>query len=153
MKRVTHLLTALVFISLSVFISCNKGDGGDDGPTPTEEQANLLRGTWNLVQNGARLGTTIRPEWEGLSGVLQGDITGGTIAMTGVPSDPGASDVWPASSSWTFGDSITEIVRSDGVTMNVTVTENQLVVSFTITGSGRIEGFDGSWTFTFEKGS
>ena len=153
MKRVLDLLTALVFISLVVFISCNKGGGGDDGPTPEEEQVAKLVGTWNLVSGGAQLGTTPRTEWEGLSGVLSGDVNGGTIAMSGVPSDPGASDVWPSSISWTFGGSITEVVRDDGVTMNVTVTETTLDVRFTITGSGRIEGFDGAWSFSFQKGS
>ena len=153
MKRVNDLLTALVFMSLVVFISCNKGDDGDDGPTPQEEQVAKLVGTWNLVSGGAQLGTTPRAEWEGLTAVLQGDVDGGTIAVTGVPSDPGAEDVWPASSSWTFGNSITEVIRDDGVTLNVTVTENTLDVRFTITDSGRIEGFDGSWSFSFQKGS
>lgn len=151
MKRVTDLLTALVFISLVVFISCNRGDDGPDGPTPEEEQATKLRGTWTLVSGGAQLGTTPRTEWEGLSANLQGDASGGTIAVTGVPSDPGAEDVWPTNSNWTFGSSIAEVVRDDGVTLNVTVTDNTLDVRFTISDSGRIEGFDGNWSFSFTK--
>lgn len=152
MKRVTDLLTALVFISLVVFISCNKGDDGPDGPTPEEEQATKLRGTWTLATGGAQVGSTPRPEWEGLTANLQGDASGGTIAVSGVPSDPGAEDVWPTNSSWTFGSSISEVVRDDGVTLSVlSVTENSLRVTFTIAGSGRIEGFDGNWSFNFEK--
>ncbi|CAN0327337.1 unnamed protein product, partial [Chrysoparadoxa australica] len=95
MKRVTDLLTALVFISLTVFISCNKGGGDDPGPTPQEEQVAKLVGTWNLITDGAKLGTTTRPEWNGLTGVLSGNVDGGTIAVSGVPTDNGASDVWP----------------------------------------------------------
>lgn len=151
MKRVSDLLTALVFMSLVVFISCNKGGDGDDGPTPEEEQVAKLVGTWNLVSGGAKLGTTPRTEWEGLSAVLSGNTEGGSIAVSGVPSDPGASDVWPSNITWTFGDSITEVIRNDGVTMNVTVTENTLDVVFTITGSGRTAGFDGAWSFSFSK--
>lgn len=154
MKRVTDLLTALVFISLVVFISCNKGGGGDDGPTPQEEQVAKLVGTWVLATDGAKLGTTVRPEWEGLTVVISGNIDGGTIAVTGIPSDNGASDVWPSSASWTFGGSISELDRVDGISMNIqSVTDTQLIVTFTVSTSDRVTGFDGSWTFTFEKSS
>ncbi len=129
------------------------GDGGNSVPTIEEEQAAKLVGTWNLVSNGAKLGTTIRPEWEGLTVVISGNADGGAIASAGVPSDPGAEDVWPATSSWTFGESISEVVRDDGVSLYVTVNEATLDVQFTITGSGRIEGFDGLWTFSFQKSS
>ncbi len=154
MKRVTDLLTALVFISLVVFISCNKGGGGDDGPTPQEEQVAKLVGTWVLATDGAKLGTTVRPEWEGLTVVISGNVDGGTIAVTGIPSDNGASDVWPNSASWTFGGSISELNRVDGISMNIqSVTDTQLIVTFTVSTSDRVTGFDGSWTFTFEKSS
>jgi len=154
MKRVTDLLTALVFVSLTIFISCNKGGGDDPGPSAEEEQVAKLVGTWALATDGAVLGSTTRTEWNGLTGVLSGNTEGGSIAMSGVPSDTGASDVWPSTITWTFGSSISEIVRNDGVTMNVqSVTDTQLIVTFTISDSGRIEGFDGSWTFTFEKSS
>jgi len=154
MKRVTDLLTALVFISLVVFISCNKGGGGDDGPTPQEEQVAKLVGTWVLATDGAKLGTTVRPEWEGLTVVISGNVDGGTIAVTGIPSDNGASDVWPNSASWTFGGSISELDRVDGISMNIqSVTDTQLIVTFNVSTSDRVTGFDGSWTFTFEKSS
>tara|TARA_Y100001980_G_C14556924_1_gene354321 strand:+ start:164280 stop:164744 length:465 start_codon:yes stop_codon:yes gene_type:complete len=154
MKRVTDLLTALVFISLVVFISCNKGGGGDDGPTPQEEQVAKLVGTWVLATDGAKLGTTVRPEWEGLTVVISGNVDGGTIAVTGIPSDNGASDVWPSSASWTFGGSISELDRVDGISMNIqSVTDTQLIVTFNVSTSDRVTGFDGSWTFTFEKSS
>lgn len=154
MKRVTDLLTALVFISLTVFISCNKGGGGDDGPTPQEEQVAKLVGTWVLATDGAKLGTTVRPEWEGLTVVISGNADGGTIAVTGIPSDNGASDVWPTSTSWTFGGSISELDRVDGISMDIqSVTNTQLIVTFTVSSSNRVEGFEGSWTFTFEKSS
>ncbi len=154
MKRVTDLLTALVFISLTVFISCNKGGGGDDGPTPQEEQVAKLVGTWVLATDGAKLGTTVRPEWNDLTVVISGNADGGTIAVTGIPQDNGASDVWPSSTSWTFGGSISELDRVDGISMSIqSVTASQLIVTFTVSASGRVTGFDGSWTFTFEKSS
>ncbi len=154
MKRVTDLLTALVFISLTVFISCNKGGGGDDGPTPQEEQVAKLVGTWVLATDGAKLGTTVRPEWEGLTVVISGNADGGTIAVTGIPSDNGASDVWSTNTSWTFGGSISELNRVDGISMDIqSVTDTQLIVTFTVSSSNRVEGFEGSWTFTFEKSS
>ena len=154
MKRVTDLLTALVFISLTVFISCNKGGGGDDGPTPQEEQVAKLVGTWVLATDGAKLGTTVRPEWEGLTVVISGNADGGTIAVEGIPQDTGASDVWPTNTSWTFGGSISELDRVDGISMDIqSVTDTQLIVTFTVSSSNRVEGFEGSWTFTFEKSS
>ncbi len=154
MKRVTDLLTALVFISLVVFISCNKGGGGDDGPTPQEEQVAKLVGTWVLATDGAKLGTTVRPEWEGLTVVISGNVDGGTIAVDGIPQDTGASDVWPSSTTWTFGGSISELDRVDGISMNIqSVTDTQLIVTFTVSTSDRVTGFDGSWTFTFTKSS
>ena len=129
MKRVTDLLTALVFISLIVFISCKKGDDGPSGPTPEEEQAELFSGTWPL--ESATLGTTNRTEWteSNFSLTVEGNEDGGTITANNVPNIDGASDVWPSPSDWSFGSSITQINReADGIVMNITLTESTLIV-------------------------
>ena len=147
MKRVTDLLTALVFISLIVFISCKKGDDGPSGPTPEEETLALLLGTWEL-ESASESGTE-REEWEGFSIT----ISESSITASGIPNLDGASDVWSTNSTWDFGDAPSIINREDGITMNIAVTETQLTVSnLTISGSSnRISGFSGVWKFVFTK--
>ncbi|XOV92167.1 MAG: hypothetical protein ACFHWX_18400 [Bacteroidota bacterium] len=129
------------------------GGADDSGPTPKEEQAAKLAGTW--VLESASLGTTPRPEWldAGFSITLSGTKDGGTVTASNVPDIVGASDVWPSSSPWVFGSSISQVVReADDITVNVFVTDTTLTMAFTITGSGaRVDGFDGSWTFSFQK--
>ena len=62
--------------------------------------------------------------------------------------EPSGTEVWPTSGSWTFqnGDK-NKLLRSDGVSVSISVTETTLRTSFTVSGGVK----DGNWVFDFVK--
>lgn len=150
MKNLKHLLAALVFVSLSIFISCGKDEGGGGTKTdPADDQAELLVDTWTLTSNGAQLESAAQADWNGLTLTYTGDGDGGSYTTSGSQS----TEVWPNSGNWEFdGTDIGTIVRSDGVEMDISsVSSSGLTLSFTISSSSgtRTSGVEGNWTFTF----
>lgn len=157
MKKIAQLFTALVFLSLSIFISCG-GDGTDPEPDPREIQGALmnisaLAPSTVTVDNGAR------EEWSDagftLTASYNADTNQGTFSASGIPDTDGATDVWPASSTWTFGGTdeepdVSTIIRSDGIEMTVSVSETVLTLNFEIEPAGG-RTFDGQWQFGFTK--
>lgn len=155
MKKFLNLLTAISILSLVVFISCGGDDGDGDGGTdpvlsPEAEQAALLvagGASWTL--NAGSGSVTVdgvnSEDWANFSLTFTGDENGGSFST----SNSASPLVWPASGTWDFNNSTTSILRNDGVVMTINVTETQLTLSFTIEeeGSGRIQGFGGSWVF------
>ncbi|MEQ8238810.1 MAG: hypothetical protein RIA69_06340 [Cyclobacteriaceae bacterium] len=154
MKKTTQFLTTLVFLSLSIFISC----GGDDAPTPPDvriAQGALATGTFS--ESGVTADNSAREEWDGFSLTMTYDATTftGGFTATGVPSNDGASAVWPASGTWTFGGTaeapdLNTIVRSDGVSMDANISATALTLSFNIPEAAP-RTFDGNWVFSFSK--
>lgn len=158
MKR---LFTALAFSSLIVCISCGPEEVPKTEVNEFEEQAKKLVATWNLNDDGAVLGSA-QSEWNDLTLTLTGDENGGsfTTNVTSLSLADNATVVWPASGTWDFtgedgtGDAeIGSLLRNgDKVVIAVTVSDTQLVTTFTIdTSSGRVFGVDGDWAFTFTK--
>jgi len=146
MKHLKDLLAALAFFSCIIFVSCGGDDGGSKDLDPAVEQANKLIGDWALT--AATLDGTAADGWDGFTLTFSGDETGGNYSASGAASE----EVWPSSGTWEFdGDDIGTVLRSDGVEMDVQVSET-LTLSFTIaSGSGaRASGIDGDWTFTFD---
>ncbi len=159
MKYIKSLLTVAVIFSLIIFISC----GGNGKKPPAEPQGKakseeLASGDWSPTS--VTLDGTGRTEWDNfsLSFGTNSDFTGGSYQATGVPTDDGASDVFRTSGTWAFvensdGTLNLDRIIKDGDTNNlvsVTVGANQLTLSFTVpAASGRTEGFDGLWIFTF----
>lgn len=149
MKHLKNLLSALVFFSCIIFVSCGGDDGGGKDPDPAVEQANKLIGDWTVTASGAKLDGTAADGWDGFALTFSGDETGGNYSTSGAASE----EVWPSSGTWEFdGDDIGTVLRSDGVEIDVQVSETSLTLSFTIaSGSGaRASGIDGDWTFSFD---
>ena len=157
MKRITQLLTALVFCSLIVFISCKKKKKSEKDD-PRDAVGMALSKTWSPTS--VTKDTENRTEWDGFTiGFTYNSETDiGGYSVSGVPSNEGASDVWGSGLSWTFdgedesADTGT-ILRSDGVTVQATLDNpdapTTLTLSFTITdASARAAGFNGAWIFT-----
>ena len=73
-----------------------------------------------------------------------GSASGGNYSTTNSESD----EIWPSSGTWTFqnGDK-NKILRSDGVSMNISLTEYNLLTSFNTSGGIK----DGNWSFLFTK--
>lgn len=156
MKLLSNLLAALVFCSLIIFVNCGGGDdGGDTGPSETTAQivaGQLVVTNW-ASQTASYEGSDSEGDWSGFSLDFSGDENGGTYNVSGVPT--GYERVWDATGggnrSWEFTDeSASQVLRGDGVTMDVTVTDTSLTLSFSVPEEGnRTSGIVGSWTFTF----
>ncbi|MEQ9302144.1 MAG: hypothetical protein RIF33_26425 [Cyclobacteriaceae bacterium] len=157
MKKIFNLMSIMAVLSLMVFASCSSDDGGDPDPdpgtelTPAQEQAAKLvadGATWTLTGADPVTvdGSIPDPEWTNFTLVFSGDENGGGFTT----SNSASPIVWPSSGTWAFVDgSITQLVRNDGVTMTVNVTDTDITLSFEVEdpGSGRTLGFGGSWIF------
>lgn len=148
MKLISQLLTALVICSLVIFISCG-GGGNTDPVDPVDTIGNQLIANWTL--SSAKVDNAARDEWSGFSlNITYNPATNtGSYTASGVPSNVGASDVWPTSGSFTLEvGAATIATRNDAIPITVDVDASNLVLTFTITGSGdRVAAFDGDWEF------
>lgn len=155
MKKITQLLSALVFCSLMIFISC-KGD--DKGKTDKrDQQAELLEGaTWKVTS--ATFDGDTRADWEGATMTFSynPETDQGTYTVSGVPDEgDGVNSVLGANNasvSWTFPDENTvgTIQRADGIDMALSVSATTLSLTFTVPDpDARIAGFYGEWVFQF----
>lgn len=164
MKRFTPLLTALVFCSLIIFVSCKKKKGTED-PDPRDEFGSVLNKV-NWTPTVVKLGEATRSEWGSfvLGFTYDTETNRGTYSTSGVPADDGADAVWgDGVISWEFGETngvadISKIVRlSDGIEMSVTATPptdpEELNITFNNAEEARVAGFEGGWNFTFIKNS
>jgi len=165
MNKLSSLFTATTIFALVIFINCGgKDPGTDPDPDPVADQLALLLngGTeWTVAAGAVKQDGVAAPEWENFGLKFSGSGSSGSFTATGRPSTadvPNVDVVWPASGTWEFADSstagekdISKIVRSDGVTLAVSVTSTKLSLTFTIedTGAGRIEGVTGTWVFEF----
>lgn len=57
---------------------------------------------------------------------------------------------WPSSGTWEFSNNNpNKIIRDDGVLMDLTLINNELTLTFNVSGlTGRVKGIDGEYTFT-----
>ncbi|MEM9340642.1 MAG: hypothetical protein AAGA66_18055 [Bacteroidota bacterium] len=153
MKKLSNLLAALAFVSLVIFISCGKDDGGS-APDPLTQQAALLQKTWNVssVSNGSVDGN-VTSEWPDFTlTITNASSAGGTYSVSGVPA--GFEVVWPtAIPSWEFQNNDEDfMLRGDGVVMEISDIDNDnLRLEFLITTSqgARTSVIEGNWTFIF----
>lgn len=155
MKKIFNLMSILLMLSLIVFAGCSgSDDGGSVEPpvelTPAQQQAALLvadGATWTLAATDpVTVDGTPTTDWANFTLQFAGDENGGGFTT----SNSAAPVVWPSSGTWAFGTgSVSQIVRNDGITMTVNVTETDLTLSFEVEdpGSGRTMGFGGSYIF------
>ncbi len=151
MKKLTNLLAALVFVSLSIFMSCGK----DDGPgvvDPLVGQAELLQRSWTVNHSDVRYDQGVPDvSWEGFSLTITNASTeGGSYQTSGVPD--GFASVWPATGTWTFNNTTgSEMLRDGTVVMSViNLSESTATLAFNIASTGgRTAGIAGAWQFTF----
>jgi hypothetical protein len=162
MKRFTQLLTALVFCSLVIFISCKKKNGGGEDPDERDEvAAAIASNVW--VPTSVEFDDANRTEWDGfsISFSYNNDSDVGSYTVSGVPTDDGASDVWGENPSWTFAGTeeapnTGTIVRThDGVEMSAQLdnpdTPTVLTLTFSVEDPGaKTAGFYGTWEFVLE---
>ncbi|MEQ9306711.1 MAG: hypothetical protein RJQ14_22545 [Marinoscillum sp.] len=162
MKQITRLLTALVFCSLVIFISCKKKKGGgEEDPDNRDIVGAALAGPW--VPTSVLFDDANRTEWSEFSigFSYNPDTDAGNYTVSGVPTDDGASDVWGEGTvNWAFdGDDETAdtgtIIREDGVEMSAELDNIESPTKLTLTFSvddpdARTAGFYGTWKFEFD---
>ena len=146
MKKFKYLF--ILLFSLTI-ISCGEDtDGGDDVTPvdPLDTQGNLLNGTWKVkdANSVTKDGTIVDVFTSMTLTVSGGSASGGNYSTLNSDSD----EIWPSSGTWTFqnGDK-NKILRSDGVSMSISLTEYNLLTSFNTTGGIK----DGNWVFDFVK--
>ena len=145
MKNLRYLFILLLSV---VIISCSDDDGGDDVTPvdPLDTQGNLLNGTYEITDsNSVTKDSEIVSVFTSMTLTISGgSASGGNYSTTNSDSD----EIWPSSGTWTFqnGDK-NKILRSDGVSMNISLTEYNLLTSFNTTGGIK----DGNWAFLFTK--
>tara|TARA_B100000242_G_scaffold266736_1_gene215788 strand:- start:133 stop:591 length:459 start_codon:yes stop_codon:yes gene_type:complete len=152
MKNVKSLeKLLLIFLISLVSFSCNDDDDSTPTPTPDDPldvQASLLNGTWKVKDsNSVTKDGTIVDVFTTMSLTITGGTKDGGNFTTDHNEDSG-TEVWPNSGTWTFqnGDK-NKLLRNDGVVMSISVTENTLRTSFTVSGGIK----DGNWVLDFTK--
>ena len=152
MKNVKSLeKLLLIFLISLVSFSCNDDDDSTPTPTPDDPldvQASLLNGTWKVKDsNSVTKDGTIVDVFTTMSLTITGGTKDGGNFTTDHNEDSG-TEVWPNSGTWTFqnGDK-NKLLRNDGVVMSISVTENTLRTSFTVSGGIK----DGNCVLDFTK--
>lgn len=157
MRRVTNLLTALVFCSLIIVVACKNKKPKDD-PDPRDEQGELLTGTWAVTS--AEKDDETREQWvtagTTITFTYNNDTDAGTYQVQNLPEegDNVGEVLGTGSQSFSFAseDDVNTIIKSNGDEITVTATETQLTLTFTVTGvDSRVSSFDGVWTFVLTK--
>lgn len=161
MKLVLRLLSVVIFAGLSIWLTgCKKDD--DDSKTVEQQQLEKLAGDWNLVSAMDDVAPDRTADFPNLVLTFSGNYSGeGKIynySLSGTRPDPSP---WPQSGTWKFGaNKQEEIIRDPGGTseilMKYTVTETDLILTFTVPENGgwkggRIKNVTGEWTFTFNR--
>ena len=152
MKNVKSLeKLLLIFLISLISFSCNDDDDSTPTPTPDDPldtQASLLNGTWKVKDsNSVTKDGSIVDVYTTMSLTISGGTKDGGNFTTDHNEDSG-TEVWPNSGTWTFqnGDQ-NKLLRNDGAVMSISVTENTLRTSFTVSGGIK----DGNWVFDFIK--
>jgi hypothetical protein len=137
-------LLAIIVITLFQLTSC----GGKGDPTPSAQdvvKAKLISNTWK-VQSVSVDNVDQTIVYKGLTL---------NFTATNFSTTNGAA-AWPSSGTWSFNSTDgSSILRSDGITIAVEVTDTTLRLTFTWSkttlGGGRIESVGGVNVFNFVK--
>jgi len=137
------LIVAIGMMVLSL-VDCKKDDTVEPDPLAP------LVGGWNCVK--ATKGGVAQDGYDNFKLTLTGSSGASTFSYStaGRP----ALSPWPSSGSWKFGtNTATDLIRDTDLPVSYSVTDTQLEITFTYSGSGfaRIGEVSGVWVFTFSK--
>jgi hypothetical protein len=172
MKNFKNYLSAIAFISLVGVMSCNPDPDEPAPPIAKEAGEVLAAGTWAPTTGGITNENTPRDEWEGFQvtfTVNEDDFASGRYTAGPLPTEDDAALVWKTSGEWAFA------VNSDGTPdLNTIIRDGDTSTPVSVTISGdrdgdgnvtggnlrmefnipdpdaRLDGFYGTWVFTFE---
>ncbi len=150
MKYLKYLKLYLFTLVIVLFISsCGEQEGDGDTVVPVDPldtQGNLLNGSWivkdaNSVTKDGAIVDVFTTMTLTISG---GTKSGGNYSTSGSDSN----EIWANSGTWEFqNNDKNKILRSDGVSVSISLTETTLRTSFTTSGGLK----DGNWVFDFIK--
>ena len=150
-----YILSALLIVSLLAFAGCG---GDDDGPSAREEFINDLAQTWWIDQSDESVsiqldGQEVTSIFADFEITINTDLTYTTNSdILAVESFP-----WPQSGSFTLTGDLKELVRDDGLIINVELTDETLLsLSFIYdsgfdNAGGRQQAVLGTWLFVMKK--
>jgi hypothetical protein len=138
------LLVIAIGMMVLTLNDCKKDDAVEPDPLAP------LVGVWSCTK-AARAGVA-QDGYDNFKLTLSGTSGATTFGYSAAGRPP--LSPWPASGSWKFGtNTATDIVRDTDLPVSYSVTDTQLEVTFSYTGSGFARGNEvsGVWVFTFTK--
>ena len=145
------LLFAIAIIMMVLALVDCKSKGEDPGPSDQDLQLEKLTAAWTCTaatrddvnQDGY---TNFKLN---ISGTAGSDSFG--YSASGRPS----LSPWPASGTWKFGsNTMSELLRDSNIPVSYSVTDTELQLTFTYSGSGfngRVSEVEGQWVFKFSR--
>jgi len=146
MKTLKYILSIVVLFGLITFAGCKKDSSDPVGPDPLADRlTELMNGgsTWDLV-NVTKDGYDVSDQFNGFKLTI-GEFTYSTTNAL--------ATAWPVSGIWAFNnDNPNSIVRDNDVIISTSISNNQLTLSFSVTGlsGGRLASVDGDYVFTLQ---
>ena len=145
MKTLKYILSIVVLFGLITFAGCKKDSADPEPDALTERLTELMNGgsTWDLV-NVTKDGYDVSDQFTGFKLTI-GEFTYSTTNAL--------ATAWPASGSWEFNNgNPNSIVRDNDVIISASLSNNQLTLSFSVTGlsGGRLASVDGDYIFTLQ---
>jgi hypothetical protein len=153
--KVYNRIVIILGLTGMILSGCGKDD---PAPSQEEKQLNKLSDTW-VVNTVTMDGGDVTSDYSSFELTLSGSANSAVYAY-GVIGRPLLSP-WPSGGTWTFGsDVVTDIRRDPGtgdqLQMNYTVTDTQLTIEFSFSGTGynapaRVNSAAGNWIYTFAR--
>lgn len=156
MKLVSRILTLLVLASATVFYSSCGGDD-DNAKSETDQQLEKLNGTWVIQAPTDVTQDSDAPPFPFTNMELTINAAAGSTSFPWQAAGRPTLGPWAASGTFEFGDPVASVLlRDDKVTVNYTVDETSLIMTFKFSNSsgypgGRVASVEGDWSFEFTK--
>ena len=143
----TSYITYLLFIALAIVTFNCKTKTADPDPEPTALELQLESLMNNNTSWGLTGGSVLKDGYDVTSQFSGFTLNIGEFTYT---TENGLLTAWPSTGTWQFvNDNPNKVIRGDGVEIDVAIANNQLTLTFSVTGiGGRVKGINGTYTFT-----
>jgi hypothetical protein len=154
MKAAVRIFSIIILAGLTAFYMGCDG-GGDPKKSETDEQIEMLNGTWQATTVTLD-GTTPALDHSNFTITISGSAGNSQVNYT-VSGRPEGPSPWNSSGIFEFDEMNVKqkLIREDDIPVNYSVTDGTLVLDFTFSGTpydaGRVSNVSGSWHFEFAK--
>jgi hypothetical protein len=152
MKSLKKIFLGLLLISTLILWNCSDDD--DDAKSAADKQIEMVTGRWKAtsVSSGGVADTAFEDF------ALTISVVPGKQKLTYVITENPYKSPWTSVTTGHFlideDEPQSTLIREDGITINYTVTEQELSMSFNYSSTssgGRVKGVEGDWEFVFER--